>query len=48
MSTQGLDNTLAIRMNSAAAALRRWRYELTFGNQILCLGADIEEQVYIN
>ncbi|KZV64799.1 hypothetical protein PENSPDRAFT_690447 [Peniophora sp. CONT] len=44
ISTQGIDNSSVVRMNSAAAALRRWRYELTFGNQVLCLGSDIEEQ----
>ena len=45
MSTKDISDSLVVRMNSPAAALRRWRYELTLGNQILCLGVDIEEKV---
>ena len=45
MTTHGLEDTLVIRMNSEAAAMRLWRAELRSGKRIACIGQETAEQV---
>lgn len=38
LATDGIENTLVVRMGSEAEALDFWRREVVVGNRIACLG----------
>lgn len=46
LSAKGINGALVLRMQSEAAAIRRWRWEVLSGNRVACLGTARVEEVF--